>query len=250
MKKFLAIVLCLIFTLGAFSVCASAADEKVYALTMGVHKYSVNNTVSDGSNVATVTFTRTSTGETGSQDKIFDIAKDETFTLTTSVKEGMENFYSFIAWIDGDGVVLGKEPTLEVTVDSSKAVFAAYVENASRHTITYSHKGEGSVSVSSNLPMQQGDAAVSVMNGANAVIKFSPAENYSVYIIKLNGEKFNMFTYACDRFVRFIKDGNIKDAFNEIINFFKIWAGKEGTLVLENVDKDYTFEVGFIKPAF
>ncbi len=252
MKKVLAFVLCVIFTFGVFGVCANAetATEKVYALTMGVHKYSVNNTVSDGSGVAVVSFKRNSTGEEGSLNKIYDITKGETFTLTTQVKEGLESFYAFVAWVDGDGVVLGKEPTIEITVDASKAVFATYAENASRYNIEYSHVGEGSVSVSSNFPMQQGEGTVSVMSGADATIKFSPAENYSVYFVKVNGEKFNMFKYACDRFVAFIKDGNIKDAFSEIVNFVKILIGKEGTLVIENIAEDYTFEVGFIKPAF
>ena len=57
MKKVLAFVLCVIFTFGVFGVCANAetATEKVYALTMGVHKYSANNTVSDGSGVTYTT---------------------------------------------------------------------------------------------------------------------------------------------------------------------------------------------------
>lgn len=250
MKKVLAFVLCLVFAFGTFCIGVSAADEKVYAVTMGVHKYSVNNTVTDGSNVASVKFVRHSTGEEGSQNKIFDIQKGETFTLTTTVNDGLENFYAFVAWVDGDGVVLGTDTTLEITVDASVAVFATYTENASRHTVTYSHIGDGSVSVSSDFPMQQGDGCVSVMAGSNATVKFTPAENFSVYFVKLNGEKVNMFTYACERFVRFIKDGNIGDAFSELLNFFKILFGKEGTLVIENVDKDYTFEVGFIAPAF
>ena len=255
MKKILAFVLCMIFAFGTLCIGASAAEEstepeKVYALTMGIHKYSVNNTVTDGAGVASLTFLRHSTGEEGSQNKIFDVKKGEKFTLTTKLNDGMEKFYSFVAWVDGKGVVLGTDTSIEITVDSSVAVFATYAETATRYMVTYSHIGEGNISVSSNMPMQQGDGCVSVLEGADVTFKFTPAENFSVYTIKLDGRRVDMLTYSVERFIRFIKEGEIKTAFEAIINFFKIWLGKEGVFEVENVETNLVFEVGFMEPYF
>ena len=184
MKRILAFILCIIMTFGAFSVFANAAtvedDGKLYAVTMGIRKYSANETVESADGFASVTYTRHSTGETGSQDKIYNVKKGETFTLTTKLNEGLENFYTFVAWVDGKGIILSKETSIEVTVDASVAVFAAYAENTSRHTVVYSVIGEGEVSVSSNLPLQSADGIVSVMEGANVTFEFTPEEEYSV----------------------------------------------------------------------
>ena len=249
MKKLLALVmtLCLLACIG--SVAASGAD-KVYALTMGVHKYSVNNTVSDGSSVASVTYVRHKDGSTGSANRIYDIEQGETFTLTTAVKAGQEDFYTFVCWIDENGSIIGDEPTLELTIERSGAAFATYAENANRHVLTYTVVGEGKISVSSDREPMQGEGCVSILHGASAEIRFTPAADYATYYVKVDGKKVSFLANAGGALADAVKAGKIKDAFNALLNIVRFFIGMEAVYTIPVVDHDVTFEVGFMKSAF
>ncbi len=248
MKKVLALVmtLCLLACMG--SVAASGAG-RVYALTMGVHKYSVNSTPADGGSIATVTYLRHKDGSTGSANRIYDIEAGETFTLTTAVKAGQEDYFTFLCWLDEKGAIIGKEPTLELTIDGSKAAFAAYAENADRHLLTYTVVGSGKVSVSSDRPLMQGDGCVSLLHGASASIRFTPALGYSTYYLKVNGEKVSFLQNAFGTLSAAVKGGKIKDVFNAALNFVRFFIGMEAVYTIPSVEKDTTFEVGFMKSA-
>ncbi len=249
MKRVLALAatLCLLVCMGAVAVHGA---DKVYALTMGVHKYSADSTVSDGSGVASVTYKRHKDGSTGSTNRIYDVERGETFTLTTAVKEGQETFFTFIGWLDENGSVIGTETTLELTIDSSKAAFAAYVENADRHVLTYTVVGEGKVAVSSDHPVFQGDGCVSLLHGASAEIRFTPAENHSTYYLKVDGRRVSFLRNAFGALAAAVKDGQVKDAFSALVNIVRFFIGGEAVYTIPVVEADCTFEVGFMKPFF
>ena len=106
MKRFISIVL----TVSLLVCCGIVGVQagKVYALTMGVRKYSANSTVTDGSSIATVRYTRLSDGTSGVADKIFDVQPGEEFELTTMPAEEQAERYAFIGWFDGNGVLLSE----------------------------------------------------------------------------------------------------------------------------------------------
>ena len=139
MKRTAAFILafCLLFSCGV--TCTQAAD-KVYALTMGVRRQDVNQTVSDGASVAVVTYTRLKDGTSGSANKIFDVEYGEVFYLQTRLISGQEDRYVFLGWFDGDGVLLSHASDLRVEIDGSKAVFAAYGEIAAHSLFTYTFR--------------------------------------------------------------------------------------------------------------
>lgn len=249
MKRILALVMTLCLLLSAGAVAAEGAD-KVYALTMGVHKYAGNNTVTDASGVASVTYYRHKDGSTGSANRIYDVESGERFTLTTAVREGQEEFFSFLCWLDEYGRVIGNEPTLEVTVEQSTAAFATYVENASRHLLTYKIVGEGSVSVSSDHQVFSGDGCASLLHGASAEIHFTPAKNYSTYYLKVDGQKIPFLPNALDRLGSAVRSGKIKSVFNALLNIVKFYIGREAIYTISSVEDDCTFEVGFMKTPF
>lgn len=249
MKKFLALVMTLCLLACTGSVAASGA-EKVYALTMGVYKYSANSTVSDGSGVATVTYLRRKDGSTGSANRIYDIESGEVFTLTTAVQEGQEAVYTFLCWLDENGAVIGKEPTLELTMDSSKAAFAAYAEIADRHVLTYTVVGDGKVSVSSDRPLMQGDGCVSVLHGARADIRFTPGKDYTAFSLKVDGRKVSFLANAFGTLSAAVKAGKIKDAFNALFNIVNFFIGNEAVYTISSVETDVAVEVSFMKSAF
>lgn len=248
MKRLFAflLVICLLLC-GTLGVCAA---DKVYALTMGVHKHSANNTVSDGASVATVRYTRLKTGETGSADKIFDVASGEEFDLTSTPVDGQEDYYTFIGWFDGNGVLISQEATLHVVfTDKSQAFFAGYAEAANRCVFTYlCTSGEGKLSVSSDKPLQQGDQCASVVCGANVTVSFAPAKNYITTYLRVNGRRVSMTANTARMLSLAVKSGKIKDVFNALVNYVKYWIGKEAKFTVENVTCDTTFEVGFIQP--
>lgn len=249
MKKIIAAILCLCLLMGTCVMGVSAA-EKVYSLTMGVHKYSVNNTVSDGAGIASVTYVRQKDGSTGSANRLYDIEKGEKFTVTTALKEGQEAYYAFLGWIDMDGVIISHDYTIEVTMDSSKAVFAVYTECADRYVVSYGYSGTGKVSASSDRVSFPGTDCISVLKGASVTFKFTPAKDcYAVYV-KVDGQKVSMLGYSLRSLKTAVTDGKIKDVFSAIINYVKFLLGKEATYTIENVQADCTFEVGFMKPYF
>ena len=247
MKRFFAFFLsvCLLFSCGLIGVQAA---DKVYALTMGVRKYDANSTVSDGSSIAVVQYSRLSDGTSGSVNKIFDIAPGEEFDLSSTLAEGQSEQYAFIGWFDGNGALLSKEKILHLTIDRSKAVFAGYVEIANRHILTYSYVGEGKISVSSNRAMQPGDGCASLLDGASATITFTPAKNYSVFFIKVNGQKVTMLGQTVHMLSAAVQDKNVKGIFITLLNYVKFLLAKETKYTIENITADTTFEVGFIKP--
>lgn len=248
MKRVLTILitLCMLACMG--SVAAEGA-VKVYALTMGVRRNAVNNTVVDASSIATVTYVRHLNGTTGSADRIYDVMEGETFTLTTAVKEGQEDFYAFLCWIDEKGAVIGQETTLELTMDSSKAAFATYVEAASRHLVTYKIVGEGSVSVSSDREVIQGVGCASLLHGASAKIRFLPARGYSTYYLKVNGEKVSFQSNPIPDFYAAVKAGGIKNILGALLKVVKYFLNRETVYTIPCVDQDITIEVGFMKAA-
>lgn len=248
MKRILALAVALCLLCCTCAVAVSGAD-KVYALTMGVHRYAANNTVTDGSGVASVTYFRHKDGTSGSANHIYNVESGERFTLTTAVKEGQENNFSFLCWLDMDGVVIGRETTLELTIDSSKAAFAVYVENADRHLLTYKVVGEGKVSVFSDLPVFQGDDCVSLLHGARAEIHFTPAKAYTAYYLKVNGQKVSFFANAFDAFDSALKARAFRDAFGALLNMAKFVIGLEAVYTISPIEADVTFEVGFMKSA-
>lgn len=249
MKRITAFFLtaCLLVCSGLVAVRAA---DKVYALTMGVRKYDLNNTVSDGASVATVTYKRLLDGSTGSANVLFDIAPGEEFILTSAVAQGQENHYAFLGWFDGDGVLLTREAELSVTMDRSQARFAAYVEIADRHLVTYSCVGEGKISVSSNRELQQGVGCASVLHNSSVTFTFTPAKNYSVYYIKLNDKKVTMLAYTWNALQSAVGKGDFKGVFNVLLNHIKFLLAKETKYTVESVTDDITFEVGFMKPYF
>ena len=249
MKRVLSLLmtLCLLVSLG--SVAAEGAD-KVYALTMGVHKYAVNNTVVDASGVASVTYVRHKDGTTGCANRLYDVGYGETFTLTTAVKEGQEDYYTFVCWLDERGVVIGRETTLDLTIDGSKTAFAAYVETADRHLATYKIVGEGSVCVSSDYEVFQGDGCASLLHGARADFRFTPAKGYAAYYVKIDGEKVSFLANAFGTFSAAVKEKRIKDAFNALLNVMRFFIGGQAVYSVPVVDRDMTFEVGFMKSVF
>ncbi|MBQ7540752.1 MAG: hypothetical protein IJT44_00500 [Clostridia bacterium] len=249
MKKTIAVLLAFCTVFSMLSLAAHAA-EKVYALTMGVHRYAANSTVADGSDIAEVTYTRHATGETGSADRIYDVRAGETFTLETAVKAEMADYFMFIAWLDVNGEIIGREPTLELTMDSSKAAFATYAEIADRHVLTYTVVGEGTVSVSSDLKLKDGDGCVSVLHGARASVKFTPAKGYSASYIKVDGDRVSFLQNATAALGDAIRSGKIKSVFNALLNIVKYYIGKEAVYTIASVKSDMTFEVGFTKPYF
>lgn len=249
MKKILAAMLCFCLLLGTCMLGSSAAD-KVYSLTMGVHKYSVNNTVSDGADIATVTYTRQKDGSTGSANRLYDIEKDEKFTVTTAIKDGQEAYYAFLGWIDMDGALISHETTIELTMDSSKAVFAVYTECANRYVITYTCTGTGSVSASCNKTAYPGVDCMSVMHGSSVTFKMSPSKDFYVSTIKVDGEKVSMLAYSVRTLKKAVSDGNVKGAFNAVLNYVKFLLGKDATYTLENITADHTFAVSFQRPYF
>ncbi len=249
MKKVLALVmtLCLLACMG--SVAAEGA-VKVYSLTMGVYKHAANSTVSDGSGVASVTYVRHSNGTTGSANRIYDVAEGETFTLTTAVREGQEDFYSFLCWLDEKGSVIGSEPTLELTMDGSKTAFAAYVEIADRHIVTYTIVGEGSVTVSSDHEVFQGVGCASLLHGASAVIRFSPAADYATAYLKVNGEKVSLLSNAFSALSAAVKERSFKAFLNALLNVVKFFVSRDVVYSIPCVEQDVSLEVGFTKSAF
>lgn len=249
MKKILAAILCFCLLLGTCAMGVSAA-EKVYSLTMGVHKYSVNSTVSDGADIATVTYTRQKDGSTGSANRLYDIENGEKFTVSTALKDGQEAFYAFLGWMDMDGAIISHETTIELTMDCSKAVFAVYTECANRYVISYSYTGTGSVSASCNKTAYAGTDCLSVMHGSSVTFKMSPSKDFYVSTIKVDGEKVSMLSYSVRTLKAAVSDGNIKGVFNAIINYVKFLMGKEATYTLENVTADHTFAVSFQRPYF
>lgn len=250
MKKFLAAILCLCVLLGTCVMGVSAAD-KVYALTLGVHKYSVNNTPSDGSGVASVSYTRHKDGSTGNANHLYDVTPGEVFTVETKLKEGQEGYYTFVAWLDENGVIVGETQKMEVTMDSSKTLIAAYAEVSNRYIASYSIiDGDGKISASSNRVNFQGEDCISVLEGADVTFKFTPAkENYAVRM-ELNGQRVSIVAYSVRTLVDAVKGGQIKDAFNAIVNFVKYCMGKEATYTVKNVHDDVDFAVKFVKTAF
>lgn len=249
MKKIIAMLLAVCLMFGTFVMAASAAD-KVYALTMGVHKYSANVKPSDAAGIATVTYLRHKDGSTGSVNRIYDIEPGEEFTLTAAVNEGKENDYQFIGWLDAAGELIGEDLSIDITMDSSKEAFATFVEIASRHILTYSMQGEGKISVSSDKVMEQGDGCVSLMHEASATIKFTPAEDYSVYYIKLDGKKVTMISNTIEVISDASSRGDIKGIFNAVVNFVKYLLKKEASFTIFSVTEDIDFEVGFWKKVF
>ncbi len=246
MKRVLALVmtLCLAFTTVSF---AARGADKYYALTMGVHKYAGNNTVVDASGIASVTYYRHKDGSTGSANHIYDIAEGEQFTLTTEIRQEQKEFFTFLCWLDEYGTVIGKEPTLEITVDRSRAAFATYVENASRHLLTYKIVGEGSVSVSSDHQVFSGYGCVSLLHGASAEIHFAPGKGGSAYYIKVDGEKVAFLPNALEQLGAAVKGGKIKAVFQALLNIVKFYIGKEAVYTIKRVEHDCTFEVGFMR---
>ncbi len=248
MKRLLALAMTLCLLVCTGSVAVEGAD-KVYALTMGVRRYSADNAVIDGG-VATVTYTRHKDGSTGSAGRIYDISSGETFTLTTAVREEQKNFYAFVGWLDENGALIGTQTTLEVTMDSSKAAFAVYAENADRHVLTYTVVGEGKVSVSSDHPVETGVGCASILHGASALVAFAPAKGYSAYYVKVDGQKVSFLHNACGTLSDAVKSGRIRDAFNALVNIVRFFLGGEAVYTIPVVQADMTFEVGFIKPFF
>ena len=249
MKRTAAFILafCLLFSCGM--TCTQAAD-KVYALTMGVRRQDVNQTVSDGASVAVVTYKRMKDGTSGSANKIFDVEYGEVFYLQAQLIPGQENSYTFIGWCDGDGVLLSRELVLCIEIDSSKAVFAVYGEIAAHNLFTYTYQGKGRMSVSSDKPMQNGDGVASVPRGANVTVKFSPARKYMVAYIKLNGQKVFMTDNFMDSINAAARNGKIRDFFGAVWNYVKFLSGIDAEYLVENVTADTTFEVKFMKKAF
>lgn len=249
MKKMIAVILCLCMLAGA-CVTGVCAAEKVYSLTMGVHKYSVNNTVSDGADIADVTYVRQKDGSTGSANRLYDIEKDEKFTVTTELKAGQEAYYSFLGWIDMDGVIISHAYTIELTMDESKAVFAVYTECADRFMVSYGCSGVGKVSASSDRVSYAGPDCISVLKGASVTFKFTPSKDYYAVYLKVDGQKVSMLGYSLRALKTAIADGNIKNVFSAIVNYVKFLLGKEASYTIEDVQKDFTFEVGFMRPFF
>lgn len=249
MKRILSLIVTVCLLMCCSMVGAQAAG-KMYALTMGVRKYDANSTASDGSSIATVRYTRLSTGASGSVNRIYDILPDEEFDLTSAVAEGQENNYAFIGWFDGDGALLSQEETLHIVMDKSRAVFAAYVEIANRHILTYSCVGEGKISVSSDHVLQQGDGCASILDGANATITFTPAKPYSVCFIKVNGQKVTVLQNTAHMLSAAVQKKDVEGAFKAILNYIKFLLAQETKYTIENITADTTFEVGFMKPFF
>ena len=249
MKKTIAILLtfCIAFSALAFG---AYADDKVYALTMGVYKYAANHTVSDGGDIATVTYLRHSTGETGSANHLYDVRAGEVFTLTTAVNADQEAYYAFNCWLDMRGAIISYEPTLEITIDGSTAVFAAYTERADRHLVTCVIHGEGSVSFSSDHRIEQGIECATIMHGASVSIKLTPAKKYCVTGIKVNGEKVSFMKNAFTQVGNAVQTGKIKNVFNALLNIVKFCIGKDVVYTIPSITADTTFEVTFYKSFF
>lgn len=243
MKRIFAFCMALVLMM---SVLAFGASAKVYALTMGVHKYGANNTVSDGSDIATVTYFRHKDESTGTQNKIYDIEFGEVFTLTTAVKEGKENEYVFCGWLNQDGEIISTSDTITLTFDGSKTAIAVYAESASRYVLTYLvQKGEGSLSVSSNRPLYQGDECVSIFGGADATIKFTPGKGYSVRYIRVNGRDQSFVLNNFDTMESCLLNKDIKGFFNGFLNLIKYLIHQEATFTIRNIEADTLFEIGF-----
>ena len=249
MKRVWAFVMaaCLLLCCGIVGVQAA---DKVYALTMGVRKYNANNTSTDGSAIAVVRYTRLSDGTSGTVNKLFDIQPGEEFVLTSAPAEGQAAYYAFVGWFDGDGAQISKEETLRIVMDGSKAVFAGYAETADRYVLMYTCVGEGKLSVSSDRFLQQGDGCVSVMSGASATVTITPAKNYSVYFIKVNGEKVTMFANTAQVLSAAAQRRDVKGVFRALVNYVKFLLAKETKYTIATITGDTTFEVGFMKPYF
>ena len=241
------LAVCLLACCGIIGVQAA---DKVYALTMGVRKYSANSTVSDGSSIATIHYTRLSDGTSGVADKIFDVQPGEAFTLTTEPAVEQIERYAFIGWFDGNGVLLSTDETIYVVVDRSTAVFAGYVEIAARRILTYTWTGEGSLSASSDRLAERGDGCIALVDGANATVTIKPANIFSVYVMKLNGKRVTMIENTARMLSVAIEKKDAKGAFKAIVNFVKFLLIRDAEYTIENITEDTTFEVEFVYPYF
>lgn len=250
MKRIIALLLCTCTLACSLCIVAHAENKKVYALTMGVHKYAANHTVTDGSSIAEVKYLRHKDGTEGSTDRIYDIEEGEVFTLTTAVKEGQEDKFTFVAWLDINSEIISRETTIEVVMDRSKAYFATYVETLDRHVVTtcVAH-GEGSISaVSSSRELYIGDGCASVLHGASATVKFSPAKGYSTYALAVDGVRVSMIGNTARSFFAAMKKADFKGMFNALLNHIKYLIGKEATYTIPEILDDTLVEVSFIKP--
>ena len=249
MKRIIALLLCACLLTGAGSFGAAAAD-KVYALTMGVHKYSANHTVVDGSDIAEVRYLRHKDGSEGSANHIYDVEEGEVFTLTTSVKEGQSDKYVFLAWLDINSEIVSEETSIEVVMDRSRAYFATYVEVLDRHVVSYRiSDGEGSVSLSSDKELFPGKGCASVLHGASVTVKFTPAKGYSAYALTVDGARVQMLPYTFRTFLSEAKDMDVKGMFRSLLNYIKFLIGKDATYTIPEVLADTLVEVRFIKSS-
>ena len=249
MKRLIALILCACMLVCA--VCFGAhAEGKTYALTMGVHKYAANHTVTDGSAIAEVTYLRHKDGSQGSANRIYDIEEGEVFTITTAVKAGQEENYAFVAWLDINSVIVSRETTIEVVMDRSQAYFATYVETIDRHVVTCRvADGEGSIAaVSSDKELYLGDGCASVLHGASVTVRFTPAKNYSVYALTVDGMRVSMAANTLRSFGAALKKADFKGMFNALVNHVKFLIGKDATYTIPEILDDTLVEVRFIKP--
>ncbi len=249
MKRSASLLLVVCLLLCTCMTGAQAAENKVYALTMGVHKYAANHTVTDGSSIGKVTYLRHKDGSTGSVNRIYDIEPGEKFTLTTELNPDQKGFYTFVCWLDIDSAIVSSDPVLEVTMDSSKAYFAAYAENASRHLVTYKvTDGEGSVSIASDRGIYTGVGCASVLHGASATVKISPAKEYSAYALVVGGKRVSMLGYTARSLAHAAKSADFKGVFQAILNCVKYLIGLDATYTIPSVTEDILVEISFFKP--
>ena len=244
-------ILSLMLTVCLLAYCGMAgtqAADKVYALTMGVHIFNANSTVTDGSSIATVRYMRLSDGTSGVADKVFDVQPGEEFDLATEPAEGQAERYAFIGWFDGNGVLLSEEETIHVVMDSSKAVFAGYVEITRRCILTCIWDGEGSLSASSDRLLEQGDGCITLLGGANATVTIRPANRFSGYTMKLNGKRVTMIENTVRMLSAAVEKKSIKGVFNAIVNHVRFLLAADARYTIENITEDTTFEVRFKKP--
>ena len=248
MKRTAALLLTMCVLLCTCMIGAAADGNKVYALTMGVHKYAANHTVRDGSSIAEVIYVRRKDGTEGSANCIYDIEPGETFTLKTKLKDNQKDFYTFCCWLDINSEIISTDPEIEVVMDSSKAFFAAYVESTGRHVVTYRvADGKGSVSLSSNREIYQGKGCASVLHGASATIKFSPDGAYSTYALTVNGQRVSMLAFTVRGLVREAKEADVKGLFNVLFNYIKYLLGWDAAYTIDEITDDTLIEVRFTK---
>lgn len=186
-------------------------EKKLFSLTMGLRFYGDNGYKNlNSSEIAQIQAAYTNVQ--GKEIKIYvdtinDLVEGTVVKATASLRDPdtFKNDYAFSCWVDGDGTVIGEDPTYTWTAGvSTGAIYAVFTELKNRIRINYSAGDHGSVayqeSTSTNKVIKRDiltsdEGQLSVMEGRKVTFVFTPDEGYEVahvYVSKNGKDKVDV----------------------------------------------------------